>query len=669
MPNALIHETSPYLLQHAHNPVDWRAWGEEAFECARSEDKLVFLSVGYSTCHWCHVMERECFENTRVAQVMNHHFINVKVDREERPDIDATYMAYVQAATGQGGWPMSVWLTPDGKPVFGGTYFPPEDRHGRPGFTRVCHELGRLWRDDRTALQTHAERMMEHLKEDAREAAPARGLAGVRVFGDFLDRCETMFDPQWGGFGGAPKFPRPVVLRALMRMAERYGMDGGEGIMAWDMCDRTLRAMAAGGMHDHLGGGFHRYSVDRYWHVPHYEKMLYDQAQLAMAYLDGWQISGEDLFREVAEGIFHYLLETMRDSGGAFHAAEDADSLPSAAAEHKREGAFWTWEAAEISGVLDPRDAEWFGAAFGVEADGNARPESDPHGELAGCNTLFRAMGDEALAARFGRPESEIRERLAAAKRQLAAVRAKRPAPHRDDKIVTAWNGLVIGALARGGRISERPDWIAAAGQAAEFLKRELWDGVGLFRSYRGKRGNARAFPADYVCLISGLIELHAVAPGGGWLAWAEELQRVLDADFWDASRAGYVMRSSLAGETLLVIREDYDGAEPAPNHLAAENLLQLAVLVEGPGHAVRAEAILRAGARVLETQPFAAPLLLEALDLHERGVMKFQIPRSVPPAVLETLRRTYLPRAVFTVEGDGADVILCESGSCRRYP
>ncbi len=475
MPNALIHETSPYLLQHAHNPVDWRAWGEEAFECARAEDKLVFLSVGYSTCHWCHVMERECFENTRVAQVMNHHFINVKVDREERPDIDATYMAYVQAATGQGGWPMSVWLTPDGKPVFGGTYFPPEDRHGRPGFTRVCHELGRLWRDDRTALQTHAERMMEHLREDAREAAPARGLPGVRVFGDFLDRCEGMFDPEWGGFGGAPKFPRPVVLRALMRMAERYGMNGGEGAMAWGMCDRTLRAMAAGGMHDHLGGGFHRYSVDRYWHVPHYEKMLYDQAQLAMAYLDGWQISGEVLFREVAEGICRYLLETMRDGRGAFHAAEDADSLPAPEAEHPREGAFWTWDAAEIAGLLDPREAELFSAAFGVEADGNARPESDPHGELAGCNTLFRAMRDDELAARFGCPESEIRERLAAAGRRLAAERGKRPAPHRDDKIVTAWNGLVIGALARGARVLERPDWITAAGQAAEFLKRELW--------------------------------------------------------------------------------------------------------------------------------------------------------------------------------------------------
>jgi uncharacterized protein len=255
-------------------------------------------------------MEHESFENARVAEVMNHHFINVKVDREERPDIDATYMAYVQATTGQGGWPMSVWLTPDGRPVFGGTYFPPENRHGRPGFTRVCHELARLWRDDRGRMEDAAKHAMEHLRRESEESSTLRGLPDAKVFGDFLDRCESMHDGKLGGFGGAPKFPRPVVVRALMQLMERYGRDGEEGRMAWEMSDRTLRAMAAGGMHDHLGGGFHRYSVDRYWHVPHFEKMLYDQAQLAMAYLDGWQISAEPQYREVAEGIFRYLLET-----------------------------------------------------------------------------------------------------------------------------------------------------------------------------------------------------------------------------------------------------------------------------------------------------------------------------------------------------------------------
>ncbi|MDP3849476.1 MAG: thioredoxin domain-containing protein [Luteolibacter sp.] len=667
MPNALIHESSPYLLQHAHNPVNWQPWGQRAFDRARAEDKLVFLSVGYSTCHWCHVMEHESFENERVAEVVNHHFISIKVDREERPDIDAIYMAYVQATTGQGGWPMSVWLTPDGQPVFGGTYFPPDDRHGRPGFTRVCHELARLWRDDKVQMERAAARAIRHLQSEAEDDAEPSALPHKRVFGDFLDRCETMFDPQLGGFGGAPKFPRPVVVRALMQLSERFGRQSSEGAMAWEMSERTLRAMAGGGMHDHLGGGFHRYSVDRYWHVPHYEKMLYDQAQLAMAYLDAWQITGEDGFRDVSEGIFRYLMETLRDTGGAFHAAEDADSLPDAEAQHKREGAFWTWGADEISALLEARDAAIFCAAFGVEADGNARPESDPHGELKGQNTLFRAMKDDALAQSFDCPEQEIRERISAAKTSLTINRDKRPPPHRDDKIVTAWNGLAIGALARGARVLDRKDLADAACGAATFLKRELWHGGCLFRSYRKHRGSAEAFPADYAFLISGLIELHAVLPDGGWLDWAAKLQRKLDAGFWDDSKSGYVMRPALAGETLMVIREDYDGAEPSPNHLAAENLLKLAVLLDQPGHGARAEVLLRAGCRMLETHSFSCPLLLAALDLHERGVMKFQIPELADAGMLEKPRNSYLPRAVFA-PGDGDEVILCEGVSCRRF-
>jgi uncharacterized protein YyaL (SSP411 family) len=668
MPNALIHETSPYLLQHAHNPVDWQAWGEAAFARAKAEGKLVFLSVGYSTCHWCHVMERESFENERVAEVMNHHFINVKVDREERPDIDATYMAFVQATTGQGGWPMSVWLTPEGKPVVGGTYFPPEDRQGRAGFTRVCHELGRLWRDDRTKMESSAARVLEHLQKEAAGTAALRGLPEAKVFGDYLDRCDALVDRKWGGFGSSPKFPRPVIIRALMQLSERFGRTSDEGEMAWQMSERTLRAMAAGGLHDHLGGGFHRYSVDRYWHVPHYEKMLYDQAQLAMAYLDAWQISGDDSFREVAEGVFRYLLETMRDEGGAFHAAEDADSLAAADSTETREGAFWTWEAREISGRLAPRDAAIFSAAYGVEAHGNARPESDPHGELENQNTLFRAQRDDALAVMFDCPEAEIRERLGVCRGILLAARGARPLPHRDDKIVTAWNGLAIGALARGARLFGREDLATAANEAAAFLKNELWDGENLYRTFRGQRGNVKGFPADYAFLISGLIELHALTPGAGWLGWAQQLQQKLDAGFWDAAQSGYVMRAELAGETLMVIREDYDGAEPSPNHLAAENLLKLAALLELPEYATRAEALLRAGSRVLETQVFAAPLLLAALDLHERGVMKFQMPEAPPEAVTEKLRRTYFPRAVYA-PGLGNEVTLCEGLRCRFFP
>lgn len=667
MSNALIDETSPYLLQHAHNPVNWQAWGELAFAQAKAEDKLVFLSVGYSTCHWCHVMERESFENEQVAKVMNHHFINVKVDREERPDIDATYMAFIQATTGQGGWPMSVWLTAEGKPVVGGTYFPPEDRQGRAGFTRICHELGRLWRDDRQKMESNAAQALQHLQREAMSVVTLRGLPEAKVFGDYLDRCDSLFDSEWGGFGGSPKFPRPVIVRTLMQLSERFGRDCDEGEMAWQMSAQTLRAMAAGGMHDHLGGGFHRYSVDRYWHVPHYEKMLYDQAQLAMAYLDGWQISGDCDLREVAEGIFRYLLETLRDTGGGFHAAEDADSLPTPEATEKREGAFWTWEAAEISACLMPRDAAIFAAAYGVEAAGNARPESDPHGDLENQNTLFRALKDEALAVIFDCSEVEIVERLEVCRATLWAARGKRPLPHRDDKIVTAWNGLVIGALARGARVLERPDLALAASQAAGFLKNHLWDGENLFRSFRGERGRVLGFPADYVFLISGLLELDVLVPSAGWLDWARLLQQKLDADFWDDAQTGYVMRAELAGETLMVIREDYDGAEPSPNHLAAENLLKLAVQLDLPEYATRAEALLRAGSRVLETQAFAAPLLLAALDLQARGVMKFQVPESLAESVGEKLRMRYLPRAIYA-PGVGQEVILCEGGRCRVF-
>ncbi|MBK1883315.1 thioredoxin domain-containing protein [Luteolibacter pohnpeiensis] len=663
MPNALIHETSPYLLQHAHNPVDWHAWSDEVFQRAKAEDKLVFLSIGYSTCHWCHVMERESFENEKVAQVMNHHFINVKVDREERPDIDATYMAFVQATTGQGGWPMSVWLTPDGKAVVGGTYFPPEDRQGRAGFVRLCHEIARLWRDDRTKMESSAARVMEHLQKEAAETVAMRGLAGPKVFGDFLDRCESMFDSQWGGFGGAPKFPRPVVVRALMQLVERFGMDSEEGHMAWEMVERTLKAMSAGGMHDQLGGGFHRYSVDRYWHVPHYEKMLYDQGQLAMAYLDAWQISGNVEFLQVVEELFQYLLDEMRDDRGGFHAAEDADSLPVADAAEKREGAYWTWEAGEIYQQLDARSAAIFCAAYGVQAEGNARPESDPHGELEGQNTLFRAMQVADLAAMFNLTETEIQSSLNHSKSFLLEVRIKRPLPHRDDKMVTAWNGLAIGALARAARLLDRESWGSAAKAAANFIQSELWDGETLFRAFRGQRGTTEGFPADYVFLISGLLELHGAFPAEGWLVWAEELQRKLDQDFWEASQAGYVMTSKLQGKPLLVIREDYDGAEPSPNHLAAENLLKLAMLLDEPEYQVRAEALLRAGSRVLETNSFAAPLLLSALDLHERGVMKFQLPGGFHPA----LRQQFLPRAVFS-ESVAGESIVCEGQSCRPW-
>ncbi|WP_367874718.1 thioredoxin domain-containing protein [Luteolibacter sp. Populi] len=664
MPNALAQETSPYLLQHAHNPVDWQPWSEGAFEQAEKEDKLVFLSIGYSTCHWCHVMERESFENEAIAAVMNANFICVKVDREERPDIDATYMAFVQATTGQGGWPMSVWLTPEGKPVVGGTYFPPEDRYGRAGFPKLCGEIGRLWKVDRPRMLDSAAKIMAHLRQESESDAVVTGLPGEKVFGDFLDRCEAMFDPSLGGWGGAPKFPRPVVPRLLLQLADRFrGSDEAEA--ALQMTSRTLRAMAAGGMHDQLGGGFHRYSVDRYWHVPHYEKMLYDQAQLALLYLESWQAGGDDRDRETAEDIFRYVLDELRDPSGAFHAAEDADSLATADAQEKLEGAYWTWESAEIYRLLDPRSAAIFCAAYGVEEGGNARPESDPHEELVGRNTLYQALGYDSLAEQFDLPEAEIRSILREAGLILLEARKLRPPPHRDDKLITAWNGLMIAALARGARVLGRADLLAAARDALEFIRSELWDGEKLWRSFRGKRGDAPGFAADHAFLIAGLIEMHGADGEPAWLEWAGEIQAALDREHWDDSRAGYMMRTALGGETLLSIREDYDGAEPAANHVAAENLLKLALLLDEPAYGKRAEAILRAGARAAEAQPFAVPVLLGALDLLRRGVVKIEVRGEPSPDLGEALRRAWIPRSVWTCSAGDGDVIVCEGQVC----
>ena len=666
MPNALATETSPYLLQHAENPVDWLPWGEEAFAKAKREDKLVFLSIGYSTCHWCHVMERESFENEAIAAVMNRHFVNIKVDREERPDIDATYMAFVQATSGQGGWPLSVWLTPDALPVVGGTYFPPVDKFGRPGFPKICEQLGDAFKNDREKVLGSAARVMEHLRKEATEQTTLRGLPAETVFGDYLDTCESLFDPHHGGFGGAPKFPRPTLMLTLMQLRERFPAESDERNMAWEMAEKTLRVIALGGIHDHLGGGFHRYSVDAFWHVPHYEKMLYDQAQLALAYIGAWQISQDDLFRKTAESTLDYVISEMRDPGGAFHSAEDADSLRHFGDAHKHEGAFWTWTAEEISSLLEPMPAAIFSMAYGVEAEGNAHPESDPHGDLEGQNTLYRAVENDHLAVAFGLPAVAIEHSIAESSAKLLAHRATRPKPHRDDKIITAWNGLMISALAHAAAAFHSEKYLNAATTAARFIRENLWDST-LHRSHRGKRGAAQGFPADYAFLIAGLIDLHAVDPSGGWLDWAVELQSVMDRETWSEEKIGYVMSSEMNGETLLTIREDYDGAEPSPNHVAALNLLKLAALTDAEAFAKRAESLLRAGAGTLAKQVFAAPVLLAAHDLHNRSVQHFQLPETGYAETLARLTGTHRTRAVFTPH-DGDKILLCEGMTCRIF-
>jgi len=662
MANALIHETSPYLLQHAHNAVDWLPWSDEAFRRADRENKPIFLSIGYSTCHWCHVMEHESFENDLTAALMNEHFINIKVDREERPDVDATYMAFIQATTGQGGWPMSVWLTPKGEPLLGGTYFPPEDRYGRAGFPRILREVARLWREDEAKMRENGARLLSQLQQQS-QASPHHGrIAEPRVLGDFFDQCDQSFDEEQGGFGSAPKFPRPVVLCALMQLIDRWGASHPDSQRAWQMVSQTLDAMIAGGIHDQLAGGFHRYSVDRYWHVPHYEKMLYDQALIGDALIDAWLLSRDARYRHTVEGVFRYLIEDMSDSCGAFHAAEDADSLPHAQATHKREGAFWTWEAEEISRILAPRTAMIFSLAFGIEAQGNARPESDPHEELVGQNTLFRALSSAQLAERFDTTTAEIEKLLQEAKATLLATRNQRPLPHRDDKIIVAWNALAIRALAKGARAMNRTDWLTAAQKCAIFLLEKLWDGRQLYRTFRGHRSPHHGTPADYANLIAALIALHQADGQQSWLTTARELQSSLDRTFWSDAHHGYLLRTELLGKELLSVREDYDGAEPAANHTAAISLLQLATLCHEPHYQTRAEALLRGGTHVLTQHPHAAPVLLQAYDLWDRGVAHWQGP-------LDALQGfDYRPRAVFSPSAEATRITICEAEHCRDF-
>ena len=469
--NRLIHEKSPYLLQHAHNPVDWYPWGEEAFATARRENKPIFLSVGYSTCHWCHVMERESFENPAIAKLMNDSFVSIKVDREERPDVDATYMTFIQATTGSGGWPMTVFLTPDLKPFTGGTYFPATDSDGQPGLKTILPKIATAWREHGPEIEKQADQTLAKLREFTTTPVSPSGKAapGIVLLDASYQQLARRFDAEHGGFGDAPKFPQPVTLDLLARVHARHGADSPEGKHALEMDLSTLRHMAAGGIHDQLAGGFHRYSTDARWHVPHFEKMLYDQAQLAIAYLEAYQITGDEQFAATARDILAYVRRDLTDPAtGGFLSAEDADSQPQPDSPERVEGAFYVWTQAEIDRLLGPGDAPLFDWYYGVERDGNVPAQSDARGELRGQNVLDatgRTPGD--AAAQFKVSVEQVNASLARSRAKLLAARANRPRPRRDDKIITSWNGLAISAFARAYAVLGDPAYLDAATRAA----------------------------------------------------------------------------------------------------------------------------------------------------------------------------------------------------------
>jgi uncharacterized protein YyaL (SSP411 family) len=634
--NRLIGEKSPYLLQHAHNPVDWHAWGPEAFEKARREEKPIFLSVGYSTCHWCHVMERESFENEETARVLNEYFVPVKVDREERPDVDRVYMTFVQATTGSGGWPMSVWLTPELHPFAGGTYFPPEDRYGRPGFTTVLRRLADVWRMERTRVIEQGEKITAMLRDYAMPRGGG-GELGEPILRDAFRQAAETFDGELGGFGGAPKFPRPAMLDFLLGFYRRKPASA-EGQQAREMVFHTLRMMAAGGMHDHLGGGFHRYSVDRFWHVPHYEKMLYDQAQLAAAYIQAWQINGERLFAETARDILDYVRRDMTSAEGGFFSAEDADSLI-AGGKEKREGAFYVWSKEEIDEVLG-EDAELFNRVYGVEADGNSPEGSDPHGELTGLNTLIRRSADEG-------------ETLARCRAKLFERRETRPRPHLDDKILAAWNGLMISAFARAGMALGEAGYVEAALRAGEFVRKSMYGNGRLLRSYREGPG-PEGFADDYAAMTGGALDLYEATGEIGWLQWAAELQGRLDELFLDRENGGYF--SAREGDASIVVRmkEDHDGAEPAASSLAARNGLRLARMLNDAALEARAAETMRAFSEQLRGMPAMLGALLLSMSPRRQIVIAGAPGDAGREALAEVAREFATPETVLLYADGG---------------
>ncbi len=609
--NRLSFEKSPYLLQHAGNPVDWYPWGEEAFEAARGADKPVFLSVGYSTCHWCHVMAHESFEDPRVAAILNEHFVSIKVDREERPDVDRVYMAFVQATAGGGGWPMSVWLLPDRRPFYGGTYFPPTSQWGRPGFSDLLTELARLWREERSRVERAAAGAIESLAV-AVASAVGKEVPGVAALDEARSHLLASHDRRHGGFGGAPKFPRPSELLFLLREHRRTG-----DRTALDAVAHTLRAMAEGGVHDQVGGGFHRYSVDRQWRVPHFEKMLYDQAQIVIACLEAAQATGDASLLDVAGDTLAYVQREMTDEGGGFYSAEDADSVPAGAAAHAHasEGAFYLWTASEVERWLGP-DARLFCERYGVRAEGNAL--SDPHGEFTGRNILYEARMVEAVAVDAGQTVGQVKAALQRSRDFLRRVRAERPRPRRDDKILTAWNGLMIAAFARASRVCAAAVYLSSARRAATFIRSRLWDPATrrLFRRFRAGEAGIGAYAEDYACLVFGLLELFQADGDPGWLAWALELQRRQDELFWDADAGGWFNTTGEDATVLLRLKEDYDGAEPAASSLSVCNLLVLLHLGALPGEVTsRIERTFGAFAPRLTDTPRAVPLMLAALS------------------------------------------------------
>jgi len=644
--NHLINEKSPYLQQHAYNPVDWYPWGEEALAKAVAEDKPIFLSIGYSTCHWCHVMAHESFEDQKIADYLNEHYISIKVDREERPGIDQIYMAVTQAMTGSGGWPMSVFLLTDTKPFYAGTYFPPRESHGRPGFMEILQGIHDVWLNDRKKLNLSASQITAHIRKG--NSGGSQNLDQSWLATGF-SQIEESYESKFGGFSQEPKFPRPVVIDFLLRY-----YNSTRKKEARDMILFTLEQMAAGGMYDQIGGGFHRYSVDDRWRVPHFEKMLYDQSQLVSVYLSAFQLSHNLEYKKVVNDILEYVLRDMRHPEGGFYSAEDADSVNPYNPDEHSEGAYYLWTEEEIDSLLSGKEVTLFKAYYGVKKDGNAF--HDPQNEFTGRNILYQEKDLSEVAREMHLSDDEADGLLHKARLKLLDQRKTRTAPHLDDKIITAWNGLMISAFAQAAMILEEDRYFLAANRAADFLLENLLLNGELKRRWRDGEARYSASLDDYSFLIQGLLDLYAAGYDPSRLEKAIELTEMQVALFSDKKGGFYDTPES--ADLLARMKAAYDGAEPSGNSVAAMNLLRLSALTGNKKWSTLAENCIKSFGKTLGSYPAAMPLMLSAMDFQKDKSRQIVIAGGKDEAGTKELLREvygrYLPNTLVLLADGG---------------
>ncbi len=648
--NRLKFEKSPYLLQHAENPVDWYPWGKEAFEKARKENKLIFLSIGYSTCHWCHVMAHESFEDPLVAKLLNDEFVSIKVDREERPDIDKIYMTVCQMLTGIGGWPLNLIMTPDKKPFFATTYIPKESRFGRTGIVDLIIQIRNIWLSRKNEVLKSADQIISSLKQTSKDSS-AEDL-NEYVLKSAYEQLATRFDKDNGGFGGAPKFPSPHNLSFLLRYWKRSG-----DRHAWDMVKKTLLAMRQGGIYDHIGYGFHRYSTDSQWVLPHFEKMLYDQAMIAMAYIEAYQATGEKDYEKIAREIFTYVLRDLADKEGAFYSAEDADT-------EGEEGKFYLWNEDEIKQVLNPEEFELITNVFYLEKDGNFRDEAT--GTKTGQNILYLKKSWSETASDLSISVSALHHSLKPVLKKLFMEREKRIHPHKDDKILADWNGLMIAALARGAQAFDEPIYAEAAQKAAQFILEKMRREDGrLYHRYRDNQASILANLDDYAFFIWGLLDLYETTYDVYFLQTAAKLNNELIDHFWDSQEGGFFFTPD-DGETLITRSKDiYDGAVPSGNSVSVLNLLRLGRITAHSDFERKAAQIGRAFFSTVKQFPAAHTQLMTALDFAVGPYYEIVIVGRTQgkgiDKMLKALRSVFVPNKVVLVRSldkDSSDLL-----------